>query len=106
MFLETLNTSLGEEEINQWETKCKDPFLRNTCNIHKAEGLPGGLRGRSTAMGAGMPEFYPSSPALLWHEGRESTFHFHMSVSSAARDGKDAHCHPELKHPHVAAMYY
>lgn len=40
MFLETLNTSLGEEEINQWETKRKDPFLRNTRNIDKAEGLP------------------------------------------------------------------
>jgi len=40
MFLETLNTSLGEQEINQWETKRKDPFLRNTRNTDKAEGLP------------------------------------------------------------------
>lgn len=48
-----------------------------------------------------MAGLYPSSPVLLQCEGRLPLFSFHIPVSSAARDGKDAQCQLDLKHPNV-----
>lgn len=58
--------------------------------------------GSSTAVGAEMVGLHHSSPALLQHENRQLI----LSTSSASRDGRDAHCHLDLKPPNVLYMYY
>lgn len=72
MFLETLNTSLGEgnlKEINQQERRCKDPFLRDTRDIHKDKGLSHARTTQRKQHCHGSWDH--SSPTLLQHEGRE-----------------------------------
>lgn len=62
----------------------------------------GEFRGSSTVLGAGMARLYQSSPALLQHQSRQPI----LSTSSAARNGKDAHWHLDLKPLNVLYRYY
>lgn len=108
MFLETLNTSLGEGDFKRGNKLMGEEIQRSLsqghswyCSKIRACPMLGGFGGSRTAAGSGMAGLYPSSPVLLQCEGRLPLFSFHIPVSSAARDGKDAQCQLDLKHPNV-----
>lgn len=77
MFLETLNTSLGEgdlKERNQYERRRRDAFLWDTSDVHKDEGLS---HARTTRRKQHCHRSWDhSSPTLLQHEGREPSSPF------------------------------